>query len=609
MPDYDGRILYDRLKPETQAMIDEYADLDIKPSDQDWRWFHKYPAQCLLGRIPACKTIKQAAYRHFHDTERDDIYVDMAKVKSIMTWFKFCPIPDGPKAGESLTLDPPLIWMTVSLIGWCWAHDVYEDLDGIKVKMKSKGLRRFKETFDMVARKFTKTTWAAAMGLYLIKKGAFKARGYTFATTLDQAKEVWGAAASMIDLSPQLQRDFQHNKVTSNKPIISMPSKAGVLQAKAGNPDKQDGLNPVFAVLDECHAVTDYNTYGVITSAFGAQEEYLFVIITTAGTVLDGLCTQMHKMACKALDPDDEYELDTCFYAIYQLDKGDQWDDEKAWLKSNPSTIYGRPSLQYLRGEYQKALNSYEQKANFLTKNCNMFVNSASKWLDIDKVRSCTDCDLRFDDFLDRKCYIGFDRAVTHDVTSACVLFPDDDGGVTVFWFNFQTEYAVREASDYLQNVYRRAAENGHLIIIKESNVIRTEHIVQLIKDLYDRLPKCEAVFYDPYKMREPALQLEEKGVPVVSVSQGSGNLSEPSKKLEGLIDDHMLRYDADEMFDFACSCAVMSLTKFNNVAIYKEDWKTEKIDPLIALIICLSGATLQKVETNAYEQRGMLSL
>lgn len=78
---------------------------------------------------------------------------------------------------------------------------------------------------------------------------------------------------------------------------------------------------------------------------------------------------------------------------------------------------------------------------------------------------------------------------------------------------------------------------------------------------------------------------------------------------MEGLIADGKLRYNGDTMFDFACTCAVMDLTKFNNVAVYKEDWKTEKIDPLIALIINLSGATLQKVEKNIYEERGMLYL
>lgn len=604
-----GLELYERLKPETQQLIDYYVDLDLDPKAQDSEWAHKYPAMCLTGQIVAGKAIIQASYRHFSDMERDDIYLCPTATKSIMTWFKYCPIPDGPLAGKPLTLDPPLIWMSVSLVAWVWAEDVYEDVEGVQQRIKTAGKRRFKETFDLVARKFSKTTWAAAMGLYFIYKGPFKSRGYTFATTLDQAKEVWGAAASMIDLSPKLAQYFGHNKITSNKPIITLPKRNGTFIAKAGNSDKQDGLNPIFATLDECHAVTDYNTYGVVTSAFGAQEEYCFMIITTAGTVLDGLCTTLHKTALRVLNPDDDYELDTMFIAIYQMDEDDEWWDERAWLKANPSTIYGRPSIQYLRQEYTKAQTSYEQKANFLTKNCNMFVNSASKWLDIDKVRACKREGLNHDDFREKKGYLALDRAVVHDVTSLCALYPSDDGGADVFWRNIQTEEAINNSSDYLKGIYRNAEARGDLEVVTEAKIIRTEHVVKLVREEYEKMPNCEAVFYDPYKMKEPALILEEMGIPMVSVSQGASNLSEPAKKLEGLIEDQLIRYNGDLMFDFACTCAVMDITKFNNVAVYKEDYKTEKIDPLIALIINLSGATLQKVEGNIYEQRGMLSI
>ena len=87
-----GHSLYERLQPKTQKLIEQYRKLDISGNAQDWRWVHKYPASCLMGDIPACKTIKQAAFRHFKDMERDDIYLSQEGVDSIMTWFKFIPI-------------------------------------------------------------------------------------------------------------------------------------------------------------------------------------------------------------------------------------------------------------------------------------------------------------------------------------------------------------------------------------------------------------------------------------------------------------------------------------------------------------------------------------
>jgi phage terminase large subunit-like protein len=53
----------------------------------------------------------------------------------------------------------------------------------------------------------------------------------------------------------------------------------------------------------------------------------------------------------------------------------------------------------------------------------------------------------------------------------------------------------------------------------------------------------------------------------------------------------------------------MMGMTKKNNMEIYRENDKTEKIDPLIAFIIALSSAILFKVEENIYESRGLLSV
>ena len=82
--------------------------------------------------------------------------------------------------------------------------------------------------------------------------------------------------------------------------------------------------------------------------------------------------------------------------------------------------------------------------------------------------------------------------------------------------------------------------------------------------------------------------------------------MSEPAKKLEGLIKEGMLRYDSG-LFEFACSCALMNMTRQNNMQVFRDNHKTEKIDPLIALIIALSAATLGKVEKSVYDERDLL--
>jgi hypothetical protein len=55
----------------------------------------------------------------------------------------------------------------------------------------------------------------------------------------------------------------------------------------------------------------------------------------------------------------------------------------------------------------------------------------------------------------------------------------------------------------------------------------------------------------------------------------------------------------------------MISTTKYGNNAVYRDPSaiKNDRIDPLIATILALSGATLIKVEKNIYEDRGMILL
>jgi phage terminase large subunit-like protein len=94
----------------------------------------------------------------------------------------------------------------------------------------------------------------------------------------------------------------------------------------------------------------------------------------------------------------------------------------------------------------------------------------------------------------------------------------------------------------------------------------------------------------------------------MVAVSNGTGNMSEPAKSLEGLIKEGLFRYDS-VLFEYACECAMMSMTRKNNMEVWRENDKVDKIDPLIATIITLSGATLIRAEQNIYDERGLLSV
>lgn len=581
--------------------INKYDYPDLEPLEQDWRWCHKYAHNVLTGKIPACNKMKWAALRHFRDLLRDDLYFDIEGAKSIVLWFNFIPLTDGKDAGSPTILDPSQIFIACSLIGWKWGTDTWDE-DGNPLTIY--GERRFTQAYMLVSRKWGKTTFAAGIKLYLMYKHGHQPRCFSLATKKDQAKIVWTTACEMIRLSPRLRKIF-----LPRANDILIPNKSGVFKALASDSNSLDGLNPMAAVLDECHAVKDRNLYGVIISAFGAQTEFLMSVITTAGFILDGLCTDLYKNGARVLDPDQDIEQDNYFYAIFEIDEKDDWTDHQNWYKSNPSLVYGRPSMKYLRDRFKEAQMSVDEKANFITKHCNRFVSGSDKWLDIDQFRKGAR-DINFDDFRDRECWVGFDRSMISDITSATVTFADDDGGITEFVFNIQSRGAIDKAGDYLRSIYHKAEETDDLRVVP-GEYIRDSHIKELIRWLWEQLPKCRGVYYDPYKMKGVALDLEEEGIEMISVSMGPGNVSEPAKKVESLIADELFRYKNSVLLEYAVMCALVDVSKYGNMMVYRDKLgiKTDRIDPLIATILGISGATLIKNAENVYESRGLLSI
>lgn len=560
----------------------EYPDLEV--GDQDYRWCHKYAHDVVNGIIEAGRWIRLACQRHLDDLERDDVYFDVEQGESVVAWFEIIPITDGKNVGDPTTLLPWQIFMVCCLAAW---------------KITKSGFRKYKYCYCQVGRKNGKSTLAGGLSLYFMyASGYFRPRVYSVATKKDQAKELWSAAQTMIELSPTLQTIFE-----ARAHDILMPEQKGEFLPLASDSNTLDGKNPLVVNLDECHAIKDRNLYGVMVSAFGAQDEGLMLTITTAGTILDGICTDLNKQGKTVLQ--GNRKQDSYLYLIYEIDEKDEWDDEKVWIKANPGLGF-QPRLEYLRDRRDEAYMSTEELANFKTKHCNLFVVGADRWLDINEVQECRIADMDINKYLGRKCWVGFDRSLVSDITSFCLLFPNDEGGCDCFYINLLPQQAVKNATDYLKQIYNKAEAAGHLEIMPGKTIQN--------KQLYDYFSWIRETFdvdmfaYDPYKMKEAAMYLEdEKGFDnVVSVSQGVGNMSEPSKKLESLIKEGIFSYN-DNLFEFACTNAILGVTKMNNVSVYRENDKTEKIDPLIATIIALSCATLQKVDVNPYDSESLL--
>ncbi len=216
---------------------------------------------------------------------------------------------------------------------------------------KATGLRRFKETLFMVARKNGKSTMLAGIALYmLIADGEAGAEVYSTATKKDQARIIFDETHNMVRQSPELNQFVKKRKTD-----LYFPLGMGKFQPLGKNADTLDGLNAHCVIIDELHGVKDRNLYEVMKQSQAARREPRLIMITTAGTVRECIFDDMYAYACGIVD--GTFKDDTFLPIIYELDDREEWTDPAMWEKANPGI--GRiKKVSDLADKVERAKNS-----------------------------------------------------------------------------------------------------------------------------------------------------------------------------------------------------------------------------------------------------------
>jgi phage terminase large subunit-like protein len=565
-------------KAQVEQMRKQYASplYYIKDDDQTYLQMHRYADDVLSGKITACKLVKRAAERHFKDLYRSEHDPEFPyrlcpdKAQHIVDFYQFINHTKGKLARTPIKLMPWQIFALSSIIGW-----VNTDT----------GLRRFKAASIFVGRKNGKSTIASGLALYMLAAdGETGPEVYSVATKMDQSRIVFDDSVRMLSMS-ELKKFL---KVKHNS--INFDAQFGKFAPLASDSNSLDGLNIHCFICDEIHAWKDSNLYGVLETATGAREQPLAFTISTAGWILDGIGKAMYDDSAFILNSYGTEE--EVFALLYTLDDGDKFNDRNVWIKANPCLGV---SVQYhdIERLCRKAERITSERPNFLTKRCNVWVNNAEAWLDLDKLYTCANNEAKIEDFKGRKCIIGVDFADYLDLTSVCYLFPNDDGTFNVFYDNFLPHSAMDKVTEQMRQRYLKLDDEGYLNILNVESMDYSTLGTVLVEacKLYD----VETIAYDPYHLTAIATQLEKQRLPMVSITQSKANLSEASKLLQRYIEDRSFIYDGDKTFEWAASCAVVKVDDKSNITVTRENHNIHKIDPVIATIIALSMAEIQE--------------
>jgi len=552
----------------------------------------QYALDVIEGRITACRWVRLACERYFHDLEHGHergLYFDREAAERKIRFTSLLKHSKGEWANSFIQLEPWQQFIDWNVFGW----------------MRADGTRRFRTQYEEVARKNGKSTRGATTGLFLaFADGEQGAEVYSAATKRDQARIVHTEAIRMVKKNSGLKK---HIRIYKDN--LHMEATSSKYEPLGADSDTLDGLNVHGAIVDELHAHKTRETLDLLETATGSRRSPLIVIITTAGMDRQSICYEKHDYTCKVLQgwKDGGFEDDSWFGIIYTIDEGDDWRDESCWIKANPNLGVSK-KWDDMRMKAKRAAQMPAAQTNFLRRELNVWVHGVTKWMNMDAWGKCAgEMDaLHLPERLKgKKCYAGLDLSSTSDITALVLVFPDEEGSFDVvcrFWLPEDAiEARTQEGTHY--DVWTRE----EYIDATPGNVIDYDWIFdQLEKDADDF--DIDQVAFDRWGAARVVQVLENKGMTMVQFGQGFASMSPPMKELERLILAGKIRHGNNPVLTWMADNLVARMDPAGNIKPDKEKSK-EKIDGIVALIMALDLALRHPNKKSVYEERGIRTL
>lgn len=532
----------------------------------------RYAKDVVAGKIPAGRFVKAACKRQIEDLKRwkakgAAYRFDTARANKVCRFIELLPHIKGPKAGEPIVLEPWQVFILTTVFGW----------------VKADGSRRFRRVYIEVPRGNGKSALSSGVGLYMLcGDGEGGAEVYSFATTRDQAKIVFGDAQNMARRTPGLRTHFGVDVNAHNINVLRTASKFEALSAEGST---LDGLNTHFACVDELHAHKTRAVYDVVETSIGKRAQSLLWVITTAGSNRAGICYEVRGFVIKVLAGVAKDESQ--FGIVYGLDEEDDWTTEEALIKANPNWgISVMPEV--LLPLQAKAMTMPSAANNFKTKHLNEWVNADTAWMDMRAWDACKDPTLDPEQFAGEPTYVALDLASKVDIAAKVALHERTIDG-KAHYFVFGQYYLPRDTVERGENSQYQGWEHMGLLTVTDGAVIDFDVIEQ---DLLADCSRFEVreVPYDPFQATQLSTRMAAQGVPMVEMRPTVLNFSEPMKQLEALVLQGRLHHNGDPVLTWMMSNVVAHMDAKDNIYPRKER-PENKIDGVVALIMALGRA------------------
>ena len=390
-----------------------------------------------------------------------------------------------------------------------------------------------------------------------------------------------GDGGALPDLYQAL-RDASRISARARVHSIICDRNGGSLQPMNSKSSTQDGLSPSAYVIDELHAHKDRGLFDVLKSARGARQNPLSLYVTTAGFNLLGVCYEQRGLLLKVLQ--QVIEADHFGGCIYTLDEGDEWTDERTWMKANPM-IGITPRWDEMRQYRQDAVHSPDSQGEFKTKRLNLWLSSSSAWLPMDVWDRCADRELRLADFVGEPCCLGVDIAERDDLTAVVAGFLRDD--ILYAFPKFFLPRDVIEDRSRAVPAYRTWVSQG--VLVPTDGAMTDMTAIEAYIRTLGASHQVRHVAIEQFGGQYLASILQRDGFPVTLQGKTAKYGTTPARELETRVKHGRFRHDGNSCLKWMASNCVVERRVDGSLLPKKETPNSaNKIDGVDALLLAL---------------------
>lgn len=464
-----------------------------------------YAERVVSGDVVAGPHVRAACRRHLKDLETGSergLSWDLAAVERVLRFFSTVLTVEieAEEDGETVSQVVPFelhesqAFVVGSLFGWKNAN----------------GHRRFRRAYIEEAKGNGKSPLAAGIGHYMLtatKK--LRAEVYSAATDKDQAAILFRDAVEMWRRSPALRKRLIPSGAN---PVwqLTMMETASFFKPISSEKRGKSGIRPYCALIDEIHEHPDNSVIEMLRAGTKGNQQALLLEITNSGADKTSVCWDEHEYAVNVAD--GTLENDSFFSYVCALDETDDpFEDEGCWPKANPLLgVSIHP--EFIREQVREARGMPSKEGFVRRLHFCQWTEGSEGWLPRELWEAC-EHDLKLEDYLGEKCWLGLDLSYTSDLSALAAVFEPEPERYDAFLWFWKPRGGLARAIKLDRVPYDQWANNGYLELT-DGEVIRLEPIGRKLADIQGRTA-LQVVAYDRYRHKELQDNLADMGVDV----------------------------------------------------------------------------------------------